>query len=134
VADTSYHLPTQLERYLGAALKSPYWLGMRNTDSVKCGDGNYTCYRWRDGSNRQPDATPTSLANLYTTVDTYAHWGGSATAIEPNTLGVNCAVASTSPFPSFWHYSGTYTAPSRKTPANYVTGAGQDVWAWRKVR
>lgn len=125
--------PAQLETYLTASLKSPYWLGMRNTQTAVCGNGNYTCFRWRDGSNRQPDATPTSLASLASTVDTYAHWGGSATGYEPNTVDVNCAMASSSAFPTYWYYSGTSAAPSRKTPANYVKGSGQNVWAWRKV-
>jgi hypothetical protein len=123
----------QVETYFRTVLKSPYWLGVGRATPT-CTDGDYSCFGWRDGTNVQPDATPSSLAELSTAVNTYSHWGGKSTGYEPNTLNSNCAVADSTAYPAYYYYSGTATATDRKTASKYVSTTGQNVWAWRKVR
>lgn len=64
----------------------------------------------------------------------YAHWGGNSTVAEPNTASTaNCVVA-TNAYKEYYYYNGTSSLSDRQTPAQYIAQAGQNVWAWQKVR
>jgi hypothetical protein len=89
-------------------------------------------FAFTDGSGGQPSQAPSGLSDL-NQYNEYAHWGGNSTSYEPDSAIENCVIA-TPFYKEYYYFNGANTTTDRRNTALYIATAGQNVWAWAKVR